>query len=73
MRKSRKGKLVYLSIPAINGLTELGRRYITRDFDKSDRVSYNRACLLLLKWAFIGEQMYKEQMKLTSKIDKEEE
>lgn len=74
---SKKGKLVYLSIPAIKGLEELGRRYIHRDFDKMDRVSYNRACLFLLKIVKLGEQTWKEQQKLSQKLndenDKEEE
>jgi hypothetical protein len=59
----KRGKLIYLSISAYRGLELIGKKYISRDFAKGNRISYNSACLLLLKFADMGERMCKEQVK----------
>lgn len=65
-----KGKLVYLSIPALDGLKELGCRYITRGFDNKEHTSYNKAVLLLLKFVKIAEEI---QLPKKIKKNKKEE
>jgi hypothetical protein len=60
-----KGKLIYISVEAYKGLEKFGTKCISPDFTKrnSRGISYNGAILLLLKFAGMGEQIYKEQMK----------